>query len=79
MKAKPKATVHAIKPRTICLAPEDLQEFQLRRATFNNARFQWLMVEEAYVTWSKNVREKYDIPTAKFDINPQTGVVTPKE
>ena len=62
----------------IKLLPEDLLEFQLRRATLNNAKFQSLMVEESYVLWSKNLRVKYTIPTAKFEIDPQTGVVTSK-
>jgi len=61
--------------REIILSPEDLQEFTLRRATLNNAKFQALMVEESYILWSKNLREKYALPV-KFDINPQTGVVT---
>lgn len=67
------------KPPIIKLAPEDLQEFTLRRATLNNANFQSLMVQEAYAQWAKNLRIKYDIPTAKFEIHPQTGMVIPKE
>jgi hypothetical protein len=63
----------------IKLSPEDLQEFHLRRATLNSAKFQSLMVEEAYIVWSKTLRGKYKVPTVKFDIDPQTGMITPKE
>jgi hypothetical protein len=65
-------------PAVTMLSPEDLQEFNLRRVTLNNAKFQALMVEEAYALWSKNLREKYKLPV-KFEIDPHTGVVTPKE
>jgi hypothetical protein len=63
----------------IKISPEELQEFHLRRTTLNTAKFQALMVEEAYALWAKNLRIKYDIPTVKYEIDPQTGVVTPQE
>jgi hypothetical protein len=64
-------------PPKITLSADDLQEFLLRRATLNNAKFQALMVEESYQLWSKNLRAKYNLPT-KFEIDPVTGVVTGK-
>ena len=67
------------KPPVIKLTPEDLQEWHLRRATVNTAKFQSLMVEEAYTIWAKTLRTKYGIPTVKFEIDPQTGIVRPKE
>jgi hypothetical protein len=66
------------KSPSVKLSPEDLQEFNLRRGTLNNAKFQAMMVEEAYVIWSKNLRTKYGLPV-KFTIHPQTGFVTPTE
>ena len=59
----------------VALSAEDLQEFTYRRATLNNAKFQAVMVEEAYVLWSKNLRTKYQLPS-KFEIDPVTGVVS---
>lgn len=76
MMDKLKKLLHSV-PLPPTLSPEDLQEFTLRRATLNNAKFQALMVEEAYVVWSKNIRTKYGLPV-KFEINPTTGVVTSK-
>jgi len=67
---------HAKKEPVVRLSAEDLQEFNLRRGTLHNAKFQSMMVEEAYITWSKNLRMKYDLPV-KFTIDPQTGAVTP--
>jgi len=65
-------------PPTTVLSPEDLQEFTLRQATLNNARFQSLMVEEAYQVWIKNLRVKYKLPE-RFTIDPVTGNVTAKD
>jgi len=65
-------------PATIVLSPEDLQEFDLRRVTLNNAKFQSLMVEEAWALWIKNLRTKYKLPE-RFEIDPNTGKVTAKD
>ena len=65
--------------RSIILTAEDLQEFRIRQNTLNHIRSQYLMVEEAYITWSRNLREKYKIPTTKFNIDYNTGHVTPVE
>jgi len=67
----------AVPHKAIVLSPEDLQEFTLRRATLNTAKFQALMVEESFQTWSKTLRDKYKLPV-KFEIDPTTGVVTGK-
>ena len=68
----------AYPPPTTVLSPEDLQEFGLRRMTLNNAKFQSLMVEEAYHLWLKNLRVKYKLPE-RFEIDPVTGNVTAKD
>jgi hypothetical protein len=70
--------IHLPPTQGITLSPEDLQEFTLRRATLNNAKFQALMVEEAFQMWSKNLRAKYGLPV-KFEIDPVTGKVTAKD
>ena len=67
-----------VTPPTYKLTPEDLREFELRRMTLNTAKCQMLMVEEAYLQWLKGIRLRYDIPTAKFQIDPATGTVTPQ-
>ena len=75
---KIRSLVPAHKAAVITLSAEDLQEFTLRRATLNNAKFQALMVEEAFQMWSKNLRAKYGLPV-KFEIDPVTGKVTAKD
>jgi hypothetical protein len=67
------------KKPVIRLSEDDLREFNIRNATLQSARCQFLMVEEAHIVWSRNVRAKYAIPTVKFNIDPHSGIVTPKE
>ncbi len=77
-KQKQRITMKPVEAPVLKLTPEDLQEFHLRQTTLNNARFQSLMVEEAFQQWTKGIRARYDIPTAKFSIDPVTGVLTPQ-
>lgn len=62
----------------IKLSAEDLQEFLLRRNTFNYSQGLAEMVRESYSVWLKNIRAKYNVSTAKFEIDQHTGVITPK-
>jgi len=63
--------------RTVTLEAPDLQEFRLRRATLDTARFNFLMIEEAYNRWCKDICNKYGL-SGKYDIDVQTGAITPR-
>ena len=56
------------------LTPEDLTEFRLRRNTLDHARNQFLMVEESYNRWSKNIGLRYKLK-GKFTVDSATGVL----
>lgn len=57
------------------LTPEELEEFRLRQVTLNNARFNFLMIQESYQAWVKDTGVKYNIE-GKFTIDLQSGVMT---
>ena len=59
------------------LTTQQLIEFHCRKATFDHARTNFLMVEESYYRWLRAVRNEYKIKTAKFNIDGKTGELTP--
>jgi len=60
--------------KSMVLTSQELIEFQMRLATFNQARSQLVMVQEAYVAWTKEIAKKYRLPH-QFDVNTQTGEI----
>jgi len=62
------------KKNKVKLTADELKEFKIRRATLDAARCQHLMVEEAYLSWTKAVKEKYNL-TSTFDIDTVTGAL----
>ena len=60
------------------LSEGDLLEFRLRRAAYDQARNNYLMIEESYQAWLKKIGKQYRMP-AQFDLNQQTGVLLPRE
>lgn len=58
------------------LAAHDLIEFRLRKAALDAARAQFLMVQEAYQAWVKEIGKRHKIK-GEFQINLQSGELVP--
>ena len=60
------------------LGSDDLAEMRLRVATLNNARHNFMMIEESYFLWVKKIQDKYGLPKGKFDIDQVSGEIKQK-
>ena len=59
------------------MTADELVEFRLRRTTLEQARCQFLMIEESYQHWCEAIGKKYEL-AGKFSVDSASGALMPQ-
>lgn len=64
--------------KTAKLSADELVELKMRQAVLQQVQMHLQMVQESYRQWTIAVRDKYGL-TERYQVNLQTGKLTPRE